>query len=79
MPISGIIIKCQPGLAQELATSLHRTGELEIHEVVDSATLVAVIDAPTVADEIALTKELMEVDGVITVQLAYHNFEDMAS
>lgn len=79
MPISGVVIKCQSGRAAELAETLHRPGTLEIHQIVDSTTLVAVIEAPTVADEVDLTKDLMAVDGVITVQLAYHNFEDVAS
>lgn len=77
MPISGVIIKCQTGRADELAASLHRPGSVEIHEVVDSSTLVAVIEASTVSGEVDLTKELMDVDGVMTVQLAYHNFEEM--
>jgi nitrate reductase NapD len=79
MPISGIVIKCQPGRATELATTLHRPGAVEIHQVVDPSTLVAVIEALTVSDEVDLTKDLLAVDGVITVQLAYHNFEDVAS
>lgn len=76
MPISGIIIKCQPGRAEGLAESLHRPGSVEIHHVVDLSTLVAVIEAPSVAEEVAVTSELMAVDGVVAVQLAYHNFED---
>ena len=79
MPISGVVIKCQPGRAQELAATLQRPGALEIHQVVDPATLVAVIEAQSVADEVELTRELMTVDGVVTVQLAYHNFEDVTS
>lgn len=79
MPISGVVIKCQPGRAIDLAPALHRPGAVEIHLVVDAATLVAVIEAETVAGEVELTKELMAVDGVVTVQLAYHNFEDVAS
>lgn len=79
MPISGLVITCEPGKAADLAKVLHRPDSVEIHGVVDGSTLVAVIDAPTVADEVAITKDLMGMEGVVDVRLAYHNFEDTAT
>jgi len=77
MPVSGIVIKCRHGLAALLAESLQRPGSVEVHEVVDPATIVAVIEAESVADEVELTRQITAVDGVVAVQLAYHNFEDV--
>lgn len=78
MPISGIVIMCQAGRAGELATTINQMPGVDVHHVVDASTLVAVIEAPTVSDEVDLTKELMAMDGVMSVRLAYHNFEDIA-
>ena len=79
MPISGVVITCRPGSAEALAAVLHRPDSVDIQHVVNDSTLVAVIEAPTVADEVQLTQGLMDVDGVVTVRLVYHHFEDIVS
>ncbi|GAB4302194.1 MAG: hypothetical protein Fur0034_16780 [Desulfuromonadia bacterium] len=79
MPISGIVVRCREGEAERVAGIIHDPGSVEVHHVVDPSTLVAVIDAPTVADEVSLSSGLMKVDGVISVHLAYHHFEEVQS
>jgi nitrate reductase NapD len=76
MPISGVVIKCQLGRADELAATVNQVAGVDIRHKVDESALVAVIEAPTVSEEVELTKVLMSIDGVVEVQLAYHNFED---
>jgi nitrate reductase NapD len=76
MPISGVVITCQAGRAKELSRSLNCIPGVEIHDSTDDSTLVAVLEAATVTAEVELTKELMASEGVLDVQLAYHNFED---
>lgn len=39
--------------------------------------MVAVIEAPSVHTEVDLASQLEQFDGVISVQVAYHNFEDV--
>lgn len=77
MPISGVVIRCQPGRAPELATTLNNVAGVDIHRIVDESTMVAVIEAESVAGEVDLTRDMMAVDGVVSVHLAYHNFEDL--
>lgn len=76
MPISGIVITCRSGRAGELATNINQISGVEVHHIIDESRLVAVIDAPTVAAEVDLAKRLMALNGVVSVKLAYHNFED---
>jgi nitrate reductase NapD len=77
MPVSGIVIRCQPDQSSELAQSLHLPGAVEIRHVLEDGTLVAVIESDSVAAEVALVKQLIAADGVLDVSIAYHNFEDL--
>ena len=49
---------------------------VEIHGVLPGGKIVAVLEADTVDGEVALVTELQELEDVISVQLAYHNFEE---
>lgn len=77
MPISGIIIKCKPEKSKELELLLSAPGSVEINHVLDDGSLVAVVEAETVDAEVAIVKNLMSLDGVLDVLVAYHNFEDL--
>lgn len=77
MPVSGVVIRCQPEQSTGLAQSLNMPGAVEIRHVLDDGTLVAVIESDSVAAEVALVKELIAADGVLDVSIAYHNFEDL--
>jgi len=77
MPISGIIIKCKPGKCKELELLLSVPGSVEINHVLDDGSLVAVVETETVDAEVAIVKNLMSLEGVLDVLVAYHNFEDL--
>ncbi len=77
MPVSGVVIRCNPELTDTVVQTLSMSNSVEISRVLDDATLIAVIDTPTVDDEVAVVKGLMETDGVFDVMVAYHNFEEL--
>lgn len=77
MPISGVVIKCRPESAAELARKLARPDAVEIHGVLSDGSLVAVIESDSVEGEMEIVSALLEHEGVIDVRLAYHNFEDL--
>lgn len=79
MPVSGIIITCVAGCADAVQARLAAVEGIEIHGVLPDGQIVAVVEADTVDAEVDLVSRLHDVDGVITVQLAYHNFEDVVS
>lgn len=77
MPVSGIVIQCADGCAVQVAKALETQAGVEVHGLVENNRIVAVVEADTVNDEVDLVSELSGIDGVITVHLAYHNFEDV--
>jgi nitrate reductase NapD len=77
MPVSGIVVTCVPGHAAEVATAISIFEGVEIHGVLPEGKIVAVIEAETVDAEVGLVSRLHEIKGVVSVQMAYHNFEDI--
>jgi nitrate reductase NapAB chaperone NapD len=51
--------------------------KVEIYHILENGRLVAVLDTGSVEDEVSIVKEIIQTDGVMDVQLAYHNFEDL--
>jgi nitrate reductase NapD len=49
---------------------------VEVHGILPDGQIVAVVEAETVNDEVAIVSRLHEVNGVVAVRMAYHNFED---
>jgi nitrate reductase NapD len=78
VPVSGVVIKCRKECAADLAETLARPNEVEVHGVLPDGRLIAVIEADSVEGEVQVMSRLMETEGVIDVQLAYHNFEDVS-
>ena len=77
MPVSGVVITCQPGLAATVSDRAALESGVEVHGCPDEATIIAVIESDTVHGEVDAVKRLSDLDGVQTVRLAYHNFEDV--
>jgi periplasmic nitrate reductase NapD len=76
MPVSGIVITCVSGSSDVVATRLSGLDGVEVHGVLPDGQVIAVVEADTVQGEVDLVSHLHEIDGVVAVRLAYHNFED---
>ncbi|HEY6873662.1 MAG TPA: chaperone NapD [Geobacteraceae bacterium] len=77
MPISGVVIRCRPEKALEVSETVALDGAVEVHGVLTDGQIVAVIEADSVDGEVGIVSDLMRVDGVIDVRLAYHDFSDL--
>ena len=78
MPVSGIVVRCLDGCADAVAIRIAAFEGVEVHGVLPDGQIVAVVEADTVQGEVDTVSQLHEVEDVITVRLAYHNFEDVA-
>jgi len=75
MPVSGIVLTCGPKSVDDIALRIAVIEGVEVHGVLPDGRIVAVVVADTVDAEVALVSELQEIEGVDSVQLAYHHFE----
>ena len=77
MPVSGIVVRCLDGCADAVAKRIADVDGVEVHGILPDGQIVAVVESDTVQGEVDTVSHLHEVQDVITVQLAYHNFEDI--
>ena len=78
MPVSGVVVTCVPGFGENVADCISAIEGVEVHGLLPDGRIVAVLEADTVQAEVDIVSGLHEVDGVVAVRLAYHNFEDIA-
>lgn len=76
MPISGVVIKCRPGCEEQVAAQAKQFPGVEIYAALPDGQVVAVIEADTVNGEADLAMQMQQISGVLSVQVAYHDFED---
>lgn len=77
MPVSGVVVSCLEGCAGAVSGRIAAFDGVEVHGVLPDGQIVAVIEADTVDAEVRLVSQLHEVEDVVAVRLAYHNFEDL--
>ena len=77
MPVSGVVVKCRPGAEQEVAAAARQLPGVEVHGVLPDGQVVVVIESDTVNGEADCAMALQQLDGVVSVQIAYHHFEDV--
>jgi nitrate reductase NapD len=77
MPVSSVIVTCLQGRADAVAAEIAAITGVEVHGVLPDGQIVAVIEADTIQGEVDIVSNLHEVTDVVTVRMAYHNFEDV--
>jgi periplasmic nitrate reductase NapD len=78
MPVSGVVLTCAKGGTDAVVTRIFALEGVEVHGVLADGQIVAVLEADTVQAEVDLVSGLHDIEGVLAVRLAYHNFEDVA-
>lgn len=79
MPVSSVVVTCIQGKAEGVAGEMAAIAGVEVHGVLPDGQIVAVIEADSVQGEVDVVALLHEVADVITVRMAYHNFEDVGA
>ena len=77
MPVSSVVVQCLEGKADSVASQIAEFEGIEIHGVLPHDQIVAVIEAVDISNEVDLVSALHDVKNVVSVRLAYHNFEDI--
>ena len=77
MPVSGVIVTCVEGSSVSVSQRIGSFDGIEVHGVLPDGQIVAVVESDTVQGEVNLVSQLHEVEGVMAVRLAYHNFKDL--
>lgn len=78
MPVSGVVLNCRPGKEPLVAEQARLVPGVEVHGMLPGGQVIAVIEAVSVTAEVDIASQLEQLDEVISVQVAYHNFEDLS-
>ena len=77
MPISGLLLTCEPERVAEVSESVNKRASAEVREVRDS-TLIVVTETETMRDDRREVESLEAIAGVIAAHVVFSNVEDLA-
>ena len=73
---SGLLVNTLPEKLEQVKKELSTINRLKIQNTIDDYKLVVVIESETVENVNAISREMVKMDGVISISLAYHHFDD---
>jgi nitrate reductase NapAB chaperone NapD len=77
MPISGLLVTAAPGRAEDAAAYIAGLSGVSVTDRPSPEQLVLVTETATREEDQALWEQLQAGPGVHSLELAYHNFEDI--
>ncbi len=79
MVISGLLVNAMPEKLEKVKKDLHSINGVEINSIVDDYKIVVIVESKTIEDEVLISREIAGMDGVLGINLVYHNFEDIVA
>lgn len=76
MVVSGLLVNTAPEKLEQVKDQLLSIEGVEINSVLDDQKLVVVVESRNDEDEAAVSKRIEEMEGVLSVNIAYHHFGD---
>jgi nitrate reductase NapAB chaperone NapD len=77
MPISGVLLTCEPEHVTEVREVVNGRARTEVREVRDN-TLIVVTDTETMREDRREVESLEAIEGVIAAHVVFSNVEDLA-
>jgi len=77
MPISGVVVLTKPALTQEVLEALQHIESVTTYGVHKDDNIVAVFEAKSEKGLEKIANEVQAIDGVVMVNPAYVNFEEL--
>ena len=77
MPISGVLLTCDPERLAEVSESVKGRSQSEVREV-RGGTLIVVTDTETMRDDRREVEALEAIEGVVAAHVVFSNVEDLA-
>ena len=76
MVVSGLLVDTVPDKLEEVKSDLLKIEGIEINDVLDDHKIVVVVGSKNVEDEVEVSKRIMNIKGVLGVNIAYHHYGD---
>ncbi|RXJ04035.1 hypothetical protein DS745_01200 [Anaerobacillus alkaliphilus] len=76
MVISGFMLITVKGKTAAVIEQLQKLPGVEVHHVEQEVKIILTLEAPSVDESYRIGEAFKEIDGIVTICLAYTNFED---
>ncbi|OIJ15762.1 hypothetical protein BKP35_01870 [Anaerobacillus arseniciselenatis] len=76
MVISGFMLITVKGKTETVIEQLHKLPGVEVHHIEQGVKLILTLEAPSVDESYRVGEKFKEIDGIVSICLAYTNFED---
>ncbi|OIJ14748.1 hypothetical protein BKP37_07145 [Anaerobacillus alkalilacustris] len=76
MVISGFMLITVNGKTRMVIESLQKITGVEVHHVVEEVKVIVTLEAESVDESYRIGEKFKEIDGIVSVCLAYTNFEE---
>lgn len=76
MVISGFMLITVEGKTDSVIEQLKKLPGVEVHLVEQKVKVILTLEAPSVDDSYRIGEAFKEIDGIVSICLAYTNFED---
>lgn len=74
--IAGVVIRCSPLRFDGVLADLHRHPEVDVHRIAErDGLIIATVETSRLDTQVAATKALLDIAGVVDVDLVYHAFD----
>lgn len=76
MVISGFMLITVKGKTDSVIEQLKKLPGIEVHHVEQEVKVILTLEAPSVDESYRIGEAFKEIDGIVSICLAYTNFED---
>ncbi len=76
MVVTGLVVKTAPEKLQDVLVEIEKMSKVSITRIMDENKILTIIDNQKKGEESVASKEIEQINGVISISLAYHHFEN---
>ncbi len=76
MIVSGLLVNIVADKLEQVKTELLKIKEIEIDSILDDHKIMVTVELKSVKDQVKISSRIMNIDGVLEVNIAYHHFSD---
>jgi len=75
MVVTGLVVKTVPEKLKEVLGEIENLKKVSTTKIMDENRILAIIDTENKDEEAVTSDEIKQINGVISISLAYHHFE----
>ena len=75
MVVTGLVVKTAPEMLKEVFAAIENLNKVSITRIMNGNKILVIIDLENKDEEAAVSEEIKQIKGVISISFAYHHVE----